>query len=54
VVAKPPADWKRPYDALAKECDLRGELDWAFEKLDRYLSEPEIVEAKQRESKRRL
>ena len=21
VVAKPPADWKRPYDALAKECD---------------------------------
>jgi hypothetical protein len=54
VVAKPPADWKRPYDALAKECDLRGELDWAFEKLDRYLVELEIVEAKPRESKRRL
>jgi hypothetical protein len=54
VVAKPRADWKRPYDALAKECDLSGELDWAFEKLDRYLSELEIVEAKPRESMRRL
>jgi hypothetical protein len=54
VLPQPPSDWKKPYDALAKECDLRGELDWAFEKLDRYLSELEIVQAKPRKSKRRL
>jgi hypothetical protein len=54
VVAKPPAGWKSPCDALAKECDLREELDWFFVKLDRFLSELEIVEAKPRESKRRF
>ena len=42
----PPTDWQKPYDALAKECGLSGALEWAFETLDRYLTELGIVEAK--------
>jgi hypothetical protein len=46
----PPTDWQKPYDALAKECGLSGGLEWAFETLDRYVTELGIVEAKPRES----
>jgi hypothetical protein len=50
VLPQPPTDWEKPYDALAKECVLTGKLDWAFQKLDRYLIELGIVEAKPRKS----
>ena len=50
VLPQPPTDWEKPYEALAKECVLTGELDWAFQKLDRYLIELGIVEAKPRKS----
>ena len=42
----PPADWQKPYDALAKECGLSGTIDDAFAILDTYLSEGGIVETK--------
>ena len=50
VLPQPPADWEKPYDALAKECVLTGKLDWAFQELDRYLIELGIVEAEPRKS----
>jgi hypothetical protein len=37
VLPKPPSDWKKPYDALAKECGLSGTVDGAFAILDVYL-----------------
>ena len=48
VLPQPPTDWEKPYDALAKECGLSGEIDWGFATLHRYLSELETVEAKPR------
>jgi hypothetical protein len=36
---KPPSDWKKPYDALAKECGLPGAVDGAFAILDVYLTD---------------
>lgn len=27
----PPADWQKPYEALAHECGLSGQVDGAFE-----------------------
>ena len=39
VLPQPPSDWKKPYDALAKECGLSGTLDGAFAILDLYLRE---------------
>ncbi|MGH9716201.1 MAG: nucleotidyl transferase AbiEii/AbiGii toxin family protein [Candidatus Acidiferrales bacterium] len=39
VLPKPPADWAKPYDALAKECGLSVEVDGAFAVLDGYLKE---------------
>jgi hypothetical protein len=39
ALPKPPSDWKRPYDALAKECGLSGAVDGAFAILDGYLRE---------------
>lgn len=50
MVPLPPTDWQKPYDALAKECGLSDALEWAFETLDRYLTELEIVDAKPGES----
>lgn len=37
ALPKPPSDWKKPYDALAKECGLSGTVDGAFAILDVYL-----------------
>jgi hypothetical protein len=31
VLAVPPADWQKPYDALARECGLSGQTEDAFE-----------------------
>jgi hypothetical protein len=30
VLPVPPADWQKPYDALARECGLSGHLEEAF------------------------
>ena len=30
VVPQPPSDWQRPYGALARECNLSGQLEDAF------------------------
>jgi hypothetical protein len=46
LLQMPPVDWKKPYDALATECGLRGGMDDAFAILDRYLKESGIVETK--------
>src|SRR5437879_8977512 len=46
----PPTDWRKPYEALAKECGLSGEIDWAFATLDKYLNERGIIEGKRRKS----
>src|SRR5208282_489538 len=50
ILPLPPADWQKPYDALAKECDLSGALEWVFETLDGYLTYLGIVEANPRRS----
>src|SRR5712692_8006583 len=50
VVPQPPADWQKPYDALAKECGLSGAIESAFAILDTYLSESGIPEVKRGES----
>jgi hypothetical protein len=39
ALPKPPSDWKKPYDALAKECGLSGAVDGAFAILDVYLTD---------------
>jgi len=39
ALPKPPSDWKKPYDALAKECGLWGGVDGAFAILNTYLAE---------------
>lgn len=46
VLQMPPADWKKPYDALAKDCGLPGTIDDAFAIVDRYVREDGIVETK--------
>jgi hypothetical protein len=35
----PPADWQKPYEALARECGLSGQVEDAFEIL-RMFAEP--------------
>jgi hypothetical protein len=30
VLPVPPADWKKPYEALARECGLSGQVEDAF------------------------
>jgi len=35
----PPADWQKPYEALARECGLAGQVEDAFEIL-RTFAEP--------------
>jgi hypothetical protein len=50
VLPEPPADWKKPYDALAKECGLAGTIDGAIGILDVYLREGGIVGTTRRES----
>jgi len=35
----PPAEWQKPYEALARECGLSGKVDAAFEIL-RMFTEP--------------
>lgn len=37
TLLKPPTDWKKPYDALAKECGLSEGVDGSFATLDAYL-----------------
>jgi len=37
ALPKPPSDWKKPYDALAKECGLSGTVEGAFAILGEYL-----------------
>lgn len=32
----PPADWQKPYDALARECGLSGQTEDAFEILQKF------------------
>ena len=48
VLPQPPADWQKPYDALANECGLSGTMGGAFAILERYLSEGRTVETKPR------
>ncbi len=43
VLPQPPTDWRKPYDALAKECGLSAAIDGAFAILDTYLSEAELL-----------
>jgi hypothetical protein len=31
VLSMPPANWQKPYDALARECGLSGQTEDAFE-----------------------
>jgi hypothetical protein len=37
TLPKPPSGWKKPYEALAKECGLSGTVEGAFAILDVYL-----------------
>ena len=37
VVPQPPADWQRPYGALARECNLSGQLEDAFASLREFM-----------------
>jgi hypothetical protein len=50
VLPQPPADWQRPYDALAKECRLAHSADGAFRILDAYAREGEILQATPRKA----
>jgi hypothetical protein len=47
----PPADWRNPFDALAKECRLSEGLDAAFGTLEKFLRQREIVEVSVKHSK---
>ena len=47
----PPADWRKPFESLAKECRLSEGLDAAFGALERFLSQGEIVEGSLKHSK---
>ncbi|HVB85314.1 MAG TPA: nucleotidyl transferase AbiEii/AbiGii toxin family protein [Candidatus Dormibacteraeota bacterium] len=42
----PPTDWRKPFEALAKECRLSEGIESAFAALEKFLSEGEIVEAR--------
>jgi hypothetical protein len=44
MLPPPPTDWQKPYDSLAKECQLTGGIDKAFGTLNSYLSEGEITD----------
>jgi hypothetical protein len=37
VVPQPPIDWQRPYGALARECNLSGQLEDAFASLREFM-----------------
>jgi hypothetical protein len=37
VVPRPPADWQKPYEALARECNLSGQLEDAFASLREFM-----------------
>ena len=37
VVPQPPADWQRPYGALARECSLSGQLEDTFASLREFM-----------------
>jgi len=50
VLPVPPADWQKPYESLARECGLSGQVEDAFAILDTYLSERGIAEVKWRKS----
>ena len=49
ILPQPPAEWQKPYNALARECGLSGAIDTAFALLEAYLSESGIVETRLRE-----
>jgi hypothetical protein len=46
----PPTDWRKPFEALAKECRLSDGLDGAFAALKKFLSQDEIVEGTLKQS----
>jgi hypothetical protein len=37
VVPRPPAEWQKPYDALARECNLSGQVEDAFAGLREFM-----------------
>ena len=37
VVRQPPSDWQRPYGALARECNLSGQVEDAFASLREFM-----------------
>jgi hypothetical protein len=37
TLSVPPADWQKPYEALARECNLSGQLEDAFTGLRKYM-----------------
>jgi hypothetical protein len=39
ILPQPPADWQKPYEALAKECRLTGAVDEGFGTLETYLGD---------------
>jgi Nucleotidyl transferase AbiEii toxin, Type IV TA system len=45
MLLRPPADWQKPFEALANECRLSDGIDGAFAVLEKFLSEGEIVES---------
>jgi hypothetical protein len=44
MLPPPPTDWQKPYDSLAKDCQLTGGIGKAFGTLNSYLSEGEITD----------
>ena len=44
TLLQPPADWQKPFEALAKECRLSEGIDSAFGALEKFLSEAENLE----------
>ncbi len=43
ALPQPPADWEKPYDALAKECGFSGRVNDGFAILEKFLSEAGIL-----------
>lgn len=45
ALAPPPADWKRPFSALAKECGLNEHINSGFTALRNFLIQGGIVDS---------
>jgi hypothetical protein len=50
TLLQPPTDWRKPFEALAKECRLSEGLDGTFAALEKFLSQGEIVEGTLKQS----